>query len=49
MSVSTSTAAPLHPLLTGAAEYPFVKLERRRREPAAGRHRDHQLRHGRSA
>ncbi len=25
---------PLHPLLTGSAEYPFVKLERRRRELA---------------
>jgi acetylornithine aminotransferase len=24
--------APLHPLLTGGGEYPFVKLERRRRE-----------------
>lgn len=26
------TPAPLHPLLTGGGEYPFVKLERRRRE-----------------
>lgn len=32
MSASTTTAAPLHPLLTGAGEYPFVKLERRRKE-----------------
>ncbi|MCC6652852.1 MAG: aminotransferase class I/II-fold pyridoxal phosphate-dependent enzyme [Candidatus Eisenbacteria bacterium] len=28
------TAAPLHPLLTGGDEYPFVKLDRRRRELA---------------
>jgi acetylornithine aminotransferase len=29
---ATATPAPLHPLLTGTGEYPFVKLERRRRE-----------------
>ncbi len=28
------TAAPLHPLLTGGDEYPFVKLDRRKRELA---------------
>ncbi len=28
------TAAPLHPLLTGGEEYPFVKLDRRKRELA---------------
>ena len=31
---STSVAGPLHPSLTGGAEYPFVKLDRRRRELA---------------
>ncbi len=31
-SPAASAAAPLHPLLTGTGEYPFVKLERRRRE-----------------
>jgi acetylornithine aminotransferase len=30
--VSESTPGPIHPLLTGGEEYPFVKLERRRRE-----------------
>ena len=29
-----SAPGPLHPLLTGGAEYPFVKLERRRKELA---------------
>ncbi|MFN8586502.1 MAG: aminotransferase class I/II-fold pyridoxal phosphate-dependent enzyme [Candidatus Eisenbacteria bacterium] len=29
-----ATAAPLHPLLTGGEEYPFVKLDRRKRELA---------------
>ena len=29
-----STPGPLHPLLTGAAEYPFVKLERMRKQLA---------------
>ncbi|MCC6350799.1 MAG: aminotransferase class I/II-fold pyridoxal phosphate-dependent enzyme [Candidatus Eisenbacteria bacterium] len=29
---TAATPAPLHPLLTGGGEYPFVKLERRRRE-----------------
>lgn len=29
---SAVNPAPLHPLLTGGGEYPFVKLERRRRE-----------------
>ena len=32
--MSRPTAGPLHPLLTTGAEYPFVKLERRRRELA---------------
>ena len=35
MSTTVKTVpAPLHPLLTGGAEYPFVKLDRRRRELA---------------
>jgi acetylornithine aminotransferase len=35
MSTRVQTVpAPLHPLLTGGAEYPFVKLDRRRRELA---------------
>lgn len=33
-SRSQTVPAPLHPLLTGGAEYPFVKLDRRRRELA---------------
>ena len=28
----SSIPGPIHPLLTGSGEYPFVKLERRRRE-----------------
>jgi len=32
--VSAPVPGPLHPLLTGGEEYPFVKLERRRRELA---------------
>jgi len=32
--VSAPVPGPLHPLLTGGGEYPFVKLERRRRELA---------------
>lgn len=32
--MSRVVPAPLHPLLTGSEEYPFVKLERRRRELA---------------
>jgi acetylornithine aminotransferase len=32
--MSHPTPGPLHPLLSGGAEYPFVKLERRRRELA---------------
>jgi len=32
--LSAATPGPLHPLLTGSGEYPFVKLERRRRELA---------------
>ena len=31
-SAAVVNPAPLHPLLTGGDEYPFVKLERRRRE-----------------
>ena len=27
-----TVAPPIHPLLVGGPEYPFVKLERRRRE-----------------
>ncbi len=35
MSTTVKTIpAPLHPLLTGGAEYPFVKLDRRKRELA---------------
>src|SRR6185369_13064399 len=30
--VRVSAPGPVHPLLTGGAEYPFVKLERRRKE-----------------
>ena len=30
----SSTPGPIHPLLTSGEEYPFVKLERRRRELA---------------
>lgn len=30
--MSGATPGPIHPLLTGGEEYPFVKLERRRRE-----------------
>ena len=32
--IDRSAMPPLHPLLTGGGEYPFVKLERRRRELA---------------
>jgi hypothetical protein len=31
---AAAVAPPLNPLLTGSAEYPFVTLERRRRELA---------------
>ena len=31
-SATATTPGPLHPLLTGGSEYPFVKLERKRRE-----------------
>ncbi len=31
-NTANSTPGPLHPLLTGGGEYPFVKLERKRKE-----------------
>ena len=42
-------AGPLHPLLTGGREYPFVTLEKRRAGARARRRPHHQFRHGRSA